>query len=376
MILIKDIVCRDAKCFDFRIDEETGFLTVPVKVSRIGVQHYMGYELGLTGDRATERIGVFRPEESVFCPESVDSFVNIPVTDDHPKGSVTIDNIKDLQRGQLSSVDVNGNVLIGLVTITDNDLISKIKKGKIEVSVGYSQELVEEKGNFNGIAYDFIQTEIRANHLAIVDRGRCGDECKLTIDSQTQEKPMEKLIIDGVEFEVPTQTKQAFEKMLLNKNEMIDTLTAGINTLRGERDALHAKVDIAEKAKMTDDQLNKLVKDRASLLSTAKDILGDKTPDTFDVSAIKKAVILNAYPDMELNSKSDDYISAMFDAAKFEKKKEEEEEDEEGKKKKKSKDKLVDEFQQFDVGALADHREAAQTKYMKDFLKIGQETTC
>ena len=189
----------DKAAFKATIDDTTGFLKAPVILSRTGVQHYLGLELGITGDRATEKIGVLRPAAEVFAADSLDSFVNMIVTDDHPAEMVNINNVKKLQIGQVSDVKKDGSVLSGVITITDKKALKKIKDGKLEVSVGYGNELVKESGTFEGIKYDFIQTQIRGNHLAIVDAGRCGSACKLTLDKK-KENAM-KITIDGITFE-------------------------------------------------------------------------------------------------------------------------------------------------------------------------------
>ena len=179
----------DKKSLKVVRDNTTGFLTAPVTLSRVGVQYYSGMELGLE-DRASEKIGVYRSEQEVFHPDSLASYTNLTVTDNHPEGFVTIDNVKDLQVGQVSGVEKSGETTTGVLTITDSEIITKIDSGKVEVSVGYSNNLVEEKGVHDGQDYEYKQTDIRANHLAIVDAGRCGSKCKITIDKGTGMKIM------------------------------------------------------------------------------------------------------------------------------------------------------------------------------------------
>ena len=58
------------------IDNLTGFLHAPVTLSRVGIQKYLGSELGLI-DRANDVINVIRKAEDVFDQKSIDSFVNL-----------------------------------------------------------------------------------------------------------------------------------------------------------------------------------------------------------------------------------------------------------------------------------------------------------
>ena len=364
----KGLLFDDSQTFKAKVDKTTGFLTAPVILARTGVQYYIGYELGLK-DKLMEKIGVMRSAEEVFHPDSIKSFVNLIVTDDHPSEMVTIDNVKKLQKGQVSEVLENENLLSGIVTITDKDQIKKVEDGKIEVSVGYSNNLKEEKGTFNGDEYEFIQTDIKANHLAIVDAGRCGPSCKLTMDHNKKEKAMITIMIDGIQYTVEdAQLGQAIQ----NQQKAHDAEVEGFKKkltkeeeekekLKKEKDEAEAKKDALEKEKMSDSDLSALISERATLLVQAKAILGDKMPECTDCPLeIKTAVIDHILPDMELDGKSDDYINAAYDMA--------------IKKTKKADDslkKLEDDFIKDDKGNKVT-RESAREKYMKDQLNLDE----
>ena len=58
-----------------------------------------------------------------------------------------------------------------------NEIMSKIQRGEHwDVSCGYSADLEERPGNFNGTEYDAIHKNIRYNHLSLVSKGRAGNE--------------------------------------------------------------------------------------------------------------------------------------------------------------------------------------------------------
>lgn len=302
-----------------KIDDSTGFLTAPVNLARVGVQHYMGYELGLT-DRLFDKIGVFRSPEEVFHPDSLDSFTNLTATDDHPEALVTVLNVKDLQVGTVSGVSSNTEkgVITGVVTITDVQTIKAIQNGKYEVSVGYSNDLKQANGVYNGIAYEYVQTNIRANHLAIVDAGRCGPDCKIITDHAKGE-PMFKITIDGITFNTEDeQLAQAVGKLqtaLDQSEEKKKEMEEEMDKEKAAKDAAIAAKDAAIADTLTDDQLNDLVHDRAVLIGKATTILGDKMPDCNCPKEIRKAVVADVYPNTNLDGKSDGYIEAMFDLA-------------------------------------------------------------
>ncbi|MBI6386256.1 DUF2213 domain-containing protein, partial [Proteus mirabilis] len=66
--------------------------------------------------------------------------------------------------------------LRGNIKILSNSALNQIEGGKIELSPGYRCIYDFTPGEFNGERYDAIQRHIRANHLALVDEGRTGDD--------------------------------------------------------------------------------------------------------------------------------------------------------------------------------------------------------
>jgi len=307
------------------IDETSGFLTAPVTLARTGVQHYYGYEIGMDGDRVSEKIGVFRPPSEVFDQESINTFTNLVLTDDHPSSPVDISNVSYLQVGSVSGVEVQNdkNVLTGILTITNKKVIDKIKDGKIEVSVGYSNELREEKGVYNGVNYDFVQTKIRANHLAIVDAGRCGSACKITLDDK--ESPVEKITIDGIEYETDnSQLAQAIRNKQKNHDAETEKLKKEKEKadeekeeMKKEKDKAEAAKDslIADSQKFSDKAISKMVTDKAILLNDSRSILGDDMPECVNCDKEIKAAVVDKINGLDLSGKSDEYINAAYDMA-------------------------------------------------------------
>lgn len=348
----------------YKIDPTTGFMTLKTVVSRSGIQKYYGYELGMTdGDNAFKIFKVYRPPEEVFSRESLDTFINIPVTDDHPSELVTIDNVKELQKGQLSHVEKSGDYLMGISTITDKDLINKIKNGKVEVSVGYTNVLKDESGVFQGEKYDFVQSQIKSNHLAVVDKGRCGSACKLTFDSQEKTK-MANIMISGVSFEVSDQVKQAFdayvkdqEESAKKKEEEMEDMEEEKKKVEAQKDALQGQLDAEKKTALTDADIEKMVNDRAMIISSAQKVLTD---EEFKAAGkdLKQAVIKKVMADIDLDGKSEDYIGAMFDVAIKQYSDNQ------------AKTKALGEGIAKDSNGKEVTREGARAKYQKDFLGV------
>ena len=170
---LNDVKFKDSfNDFTKYIDEDTGFLHINGVVARTGLQPYMGAELG-DMENPTVVFNVYRPREEVLKEESLSTYANAPITDDHPNTFVTVDNATELIKGSVASYETYNkdgiDYIKAQIVVTDKDLINKAINGKMELSAGYSQNLVKEKGEFEGVTYDYIQTNIKINHVALVD---------------------------------------------------------------------------------------------------------------------------------------------------------------------------------------------------------------
>lgn len=101
------------------------------------------------------------------------SFEHKPFCDDHPDEDVTTYNWKDLQKGYMFNIrrgkGDESDCLIGDIVVMDPETIREIKnKEKRELSLGYNTEIVV------GDDGKYYMTNIRGNHLALVDDGRAG----------------------------------------------------------------------------------------------------------------------------------------------------------------------------------------------------------
>lgn len=142
-----------------------------VPIARIGVQDYLGRELG-ENDNAEDVYKVTRLEKEVFDKAAVASFEGKPVCDDHPSEDVTAENYSQYMRGVVRDVregqgEYKGCLVADLV-IHDASLVQAIQDGKREISCGYNCLWVPTGRR------TYEQREIRGNHVAVVDKGRAG----------------------------------------------------------------------------------------------------------------------------------------------------------------------------------------------------------
>ena len=296
--MIKQTILKDTfNDFTKHIDEDTGFLHINGVVARTGLQPYMGAELG-NMEEPTAMFNVYRPRDEVLKEESLSTYANAPITDDHPNTFVTVDNATELIKGSVASYETYNkdgiDYIKAQIVVTDKDLINKVINGKMELSAGYSQNLVKEKGEFEGVTYDYIQTNIKINHVALVDSARCGQECKLVFDSNSiivdentlkgidsmEEKEEIKTPDAEMPFDIKELAKQVAELLKMEKSEeetMIDEKmpeeeTKNIDSL------IDAKVDALLVAK----ELGLNVKSSDSVVDIKKAIIATKSDMALD----------------------------------------------------------------------------------------------
>lgn len=157
-----------------------GYLKIDANLTRTGVLLYRN------ADGSVRR--ELRLPDEVFNGDSMQSLGLAPVTDLHPpEGLVNLDNTQELRRGTVSeNVGNDGKFLQAQVVIDSKELIKKIEKGdRRELSPGYTCNLDETPGEWNGERYDAIQRNIVYNHLAVGPKGwgRSGSEVSLKMDS-------------------------------------------------------------------------------------------------------------------------------------------------------------------------------------------------
>lgn len=311
-----------------------GYLVVDARIARTGIQRYLGSEMGRPD---LPFVDVYRPESEVFATDAMASFAFRPVTDDHPKVAVTSKNSKELAHGWSDGeVARDGQRLkVGLM-LSDQALIDKVANGKRELSAGYTCDLKWEPGTTpEGLTFDAIQTNIRANHIAVVQQGRAGKECRIgdadywgtapiTLAAHDKETPMNTriVLVDGLSVETTDAGAQAITKLLADVariqgllNDANTTHSTVVATKDADLSKVQAKLDDALGKVLTADQISALVADRVSLEAKAAVIAKDVKPTGLTDAALKLAVVKAALGDKLPADRVADasYIDARFD---------------------------------------------------------------
>lgn len=305
-----------------------GFLKVRARAARSGVYDYLGIEVDPEGKKfkPNDVVKVYRPADEVFDKASLASFVGKPITNDHPTTPVNASNWRDLARGSIFGAVKDGDYVGFDLAFMDGATIAAIEDGKRELSNGYSCELSIEDGvTSDGTAYQAVQRNIRGNHVALVDQGRAGPECRVA-DSRWAAcdanpaalaafNPKEPamagtIMVDGLPISL---ADEAAVRAVLDKKDAalksaqtaLSDANAKVSTLTGEKTALEAQLADA-KAALDPAKLDAMVADRAALVTRAKAIAPALATDGKTDAEIRRAVV---------EAKLGDSAKALDDAA-------------------------------------------------------------
>lgn len=158
-------------------EDENGYVLVEKRpISKVGVFEYLGSSIGAEDpDRIYK---VYRPAEELSSQDTIDSFKLVPWIDDHEMlgTDATPAEQKGIQGTTGEDIYFENDTLFGNLKVYSDSLKNRIKKGKKQLSLGYKCKYKFESGVFDGEKYDAIQTELRGNHIATVEKGRMGKE--------------------------------------------------------------------------------------------------------------------------------------------------------------------------------------------------------
>jgi hypothetical protein len=310
-----------------------GFLRADATIARTGVQLYANADGSIRRE--------YRPDSEVFAPEALASFGLAPLTLLHPAEPVTAANAKKYTVGVIAEAPHRqDNMVAAAVLVMDAEAIKAIETGRAaELSCGYECDVDDTPGvTPDGQRYDSIQRNIRGNHVALVPQGRAGPEVRVRLDAtdavQVDDPAppnpggtnMEKIVIDGVTYEVTAQVKQALERRFANdaaalKLELDRAIAAkkDAEEAKARADVAEGKAATAEKARADAEDPKKLsarIAARVELETKARKVLGAEAKfDGKDDLAVKREVLAKVQPALKLDGQSNDYVAAAFDVA-------------------------------------------------------------
>lgn len=197
-------------------------------LTKEGVFPYLGNQIDPSGERfgldPKKIYWVYRSFDEIANQDTLSSFENKPFIDEHTmlgEGCTSTD-CKNIA-GVIHRIraDKSRGMMIGDFTIFSDEIKREIMNGKKELSLGYRSAFEQKSGVFDGRAYEFIQTGMIGNHVALVDRGRCGSDVRIfdkSIICDHMEIPQMELnreelkaILDGMDEEMLVKAKAALE---------------------------------------------------------------------------------------------------------------------------------------------------------------------
>lgn len=309
-----------------------GYLVADAAVARTGIQEYLGREVGKP---EMQIVRVYRPAEQVFAKDAMKTYAHRPMTNDHPKQSVTSENWKDVAIGQTGGdVMRDGEFVRVPLVLMDQKAITDWEEGKVELSMGYSADIVFQAGvTDSGEEYDAIQTNLHMNHLALVDKARGGDKLRIgdsgsadiihpaqpTNEGGHMADNTRKVMFDGLEIEVTPQGAQAIEKLTKQvsdaKSEVValaDSHKAVVAAKDTEIGELTAKLKDAEGKFLSDADIDARVAKRAELVAKATAVVADSDYTGKSDSEIRKLVVAKKLGDSVVDGKSDEFVAGCF----------------------------------------------------------------
>lgn len=190
--------------------DENGYLYVDESpILKAGILEYYGQELIDGGSPEIDGKPVdpdkiykvyISPEE---LEKSAETFKMLPLVNGHTWLGIEGEDAKDHQEGTTGeNAVVKNDMLYVPLKFTGDEILAELKSGKEELSASYTNKLsVSDNPD-----YDLIATDIKGNHIALVEKGRCGSDVRvlnqIMENNKMKSKNEMKLVIDGKEIDL------------------------------------------------------------------------------------------------------------------------------------------------------------------------------
>lgn len=211
-----------------RTYDDNGFLHVSISpLTRVQVAPYHGSEipgwqsLGLDPERIYKG---YRSAEELSKPETIESVNGIPIQLMHHMDYADAPAKATRVGSTGTDAAFHDPYLTNSLHIQDKKAIDRINDGSMrELSLAYRYKPIFTAGvSPDGEKYDFLMTDISANHLALVDEGRAGHEV-LVYDSKEGEKSMaEEIKTPQATGEEPAKQEAAVAEVAKGVQDLVD----------------------------------------------------------------------------------------------------------------------------------------------------------
>ena len=259
--------------------DANGFLHVERSpLTRVQVAPYLGREIsgwqaqGLDPERMYH---AYRPPEELSSAETIKSINGIPIHLEHHDDAGEPED-KQTRVGTTGTDGAfNAPFLMNSLHIFDQDAINRINDGSMkELSLAYTY-IPEFKSGVtdDGEKYDFVQRQIRANHLALVENGRAGPSVKVSDSGK------EINMADIENKDAGTEQREVDLAQQIIDLHKVDENGNVVDASDEDKEAAITKIlDELKDKGMSDEDLKKM-KDTLSDLAYSK-ATGDEAPDS------------------------------------------------------------------------------------------------
>lgn len=322
LALNTNMFLKDSQKFDSNVLHKTpeGYLQGRICVTGAGVFRYLADDGKI--------VGRLRDVEDV--KKATDSLNGKPVTLMHPSDEVKPENAKQLSVG-MSATDASFDGLNNFVTITitDKNAIKAVENGDVKaISCGYTCDVTDNVGVWQGSSHQQKQTGIAYNHIALVKEGRAGDQVRFHIgdsaeffemfkNQNKEEQPMKTINLDGVDY----QADEAVVKALQDARAELAQAQSDLETMNNDNDKLREKLEEMElESELGEDEedfesnLQDAIDAKLEVLDIARGC-GCEVSTKDSVEDMYRMVIDKAFGEVDLEGKDASYLTAMFDAA-------------------------------------------------------------
>ena len=285
---MKNRIAFDAKA-SVRTKDENGFLHVAVSnLTKETVNPYYGKEIPGWQERGLDPQRVYYGWRSGReLEKGASTFSGLPLLLDHhiedaeaPQKEYRVGTVGTDARWEAPYVRAS-------LVVTDAEAIRAIEDGSMrELSCAYRYDPLWEAGTFEGVEYDFIMSNIRGNHVALVAEGRAGSDV-VVADAKPREttiKQLEKVMKNFLRrFRGAKDSDPAVEQQEVDLAQAIidlhkvDPNTGEIVDITEDDDKADAVKAIVDKisGKLDPEEVAELVK----ALEAFVEPVGDEEPD-------------------------------------------------------------------------------------------------
>lgn len=197
-----------------RHKDDNGYLYVDESpILRTGILEYYGSELVDGNDEEAVIDGKKIDPDKVYrvyisdeeLKKSADSFKLLPIVNGHEWLGQDGKDARDYQEGTTGEdVEIKDGFLFVPLKLTGDGIVEDLESGdKEELSASYTNLL---KWADRTDEYDLVASDIKGNHVALVEKGRCGSDVRV-LNQHMESKKMKtnnelKLVIDGKEVDL------------------------------------------------------------------------------------------------------------------------------------------------------------------------------